>query len=437
MTLQYKKGISFTYFSTFFLIVLLLFYILLSFVSSRLNSKYESVQNTLSQFIICEQASQTLKDTTSYLTEQAQLFIMTHDEAYSQAYLNEKYVTKKRETAISKLLDATSNENASFIKLQIAMNQSESLSSIELYGMRLAYEAAGKKNIPEQLKTIEIKNSDLRSNSIERQAVAESKIYGSGYLLYKNRVNSNCNGIINDIENKIQTKLRSDAAQTQKLLNLFSILQLLVLVFSALFFVTIICLIILPLRKLTLSLRKKETMPVTGAEELRFLAMTYNEVNEFDVLTGSLSRRAFNELCNKFSRQEIYLCLILVDIDNFKKINDTYGHSKGDLVLTTVAQYLESGFRQNDYVSRIGGDEFAILCPNLKEHDEELFETKINSINKKFTQNPETKGIVSISAGIALSKTGYSKDLFANADKALYTAKAKGKGCGHIFSEIL
>lgn len=437
MTLQYKKGISFTYFSSIFLAVLFVFYIFLYFVSFRLNAKYESVQNTLNKFILCEKSSQIIKDTTNYLTEQAQLFIMTHEAEYAEAYITEKYVTRKREAAIEKLLESTTPEDTNYIKLQIAMNQSDSLSAIELYGMRLAYEAAGIKDIPPVLKQIEIKNSDIRKKIDEKQDVAESKIYGSGYLLYKKRVNSNCAGIINDIENNIQRKLKNDSEQTKNLLNFFSILQIVIICFSAAFFIALITLILIPMRKLTMSLRKKETMPLTGAEELRFLAMTYNEVNEFDVLTGSLSRRAFNELCNKYSKQKMNLCLILVDIDNFKKINDTYGHSKGDVVLMTVSRYLGESFRENDYVSRIGGDEFAILCPQSQDDDGEIFENKINHINRQLSQNPETSGIVSLSAGIALSRTGYSKELFANSDKALYTAKAKGKGCGHIFSEVL
>jgi len=432
MTENKKKGINFTVFSTFFLFLLVVFYVILSYVSNNINAKYNSVQDIITSYIACEKSSQTIKDKSNYLTTHAELFIMTHDEKYARDYIKEKYKIKSREKAIEQLLETSSPNDENYLKLQIAMNQSQSLTSIELYGMRLAYKSAGIKNIPPEIEEIKLRPNDVKASPAEQQKIAEATIFGEGYLIYKNRVNENCIAIIQDIESKIQNKLSKNAIELDHLIISLTIIEFFVLVLSGNYFTCLITTIIIPLKNLTKSLQKKERMPEAGAQELIYLAETYNEVYEYDTLTRSLSRRAFSALCQRFEKEQNKLCLILVDVDSFKSINDKYGHSSGDSVLKEVAKRLSEVFRKNDYICRIGGDEFAVLLPDMGSEMGRSLANKIKDMNLKFS-NFKTVPNVHISAGIAFSEKGYTKELFENSDKALYSAKAKGKAQASIY----
>lgn len=155
---------------------------------------------------------------------------------------------------------------------------------------------------------------------------------------------------------------------------------------------------------------------------------------ETDHLTGLYNRRAFDEALkveiSRGSRKQDTISLFIVDIDNFKSVNDTYGHSKGDDLIIAVAEFLKIEKRQYDLLTRWGGDEFAILSPGLTMDDAILF---ANRIIDRFGQSDSAKRFcVTISIGAAtasLIKKVPPNQLYDTADKALYKAKEEGKNC--------
>ena len=121
----------------------------------------------------------------------------------------------------------------------------------------------------------------------------------------------------------------------------------------------------------------------------------------------------------------------MTDIDYFKKVNDTYGHAAGDIVLQTVSKIMRSGLREYDVAGRYGGEEFVILLPFTKideakrvaERLRKAVEDKVIDISKA---NDETKEIrVTISIGV--SELVNDDELIKNSDKALYKAKESGR----------
>lgn len=152
----------------------------------------------------------------------------------------------------------------------------------------------------------------------------------------------------------------------------------------------------------------------------------------YDSLTGVYNRRKFFTLAEKrFAQKRDDLYAVMLDIDKFKSINDTYGHSVGDKVLKEVANVLKNSVDENDILTRLGGEEFAILCN--KDSNENAFEF-IEDIRKK-VENVEITtddGLIvkcTISEGIAK----YTEDLqtldylLHKADEALYEAKNTGR----------
>lgn len=157
----------------------------------------------------------------------------------------------------------------------------------------------------------------------------------------------------------------------------------------------------------------------------------------YDSLTGVANRTLFYEfakkLLNNSKRKNSILGLMFIDIDNFKCINDTYGHAVGDKILIKVANVLKETTRKNDVVARYGGDEFLILLTNIKNINNYngIVSRIINDKNKIIRVN-EKEINVSLSMGASFyPDSGDTIDkLMIQADKAMYTAKnRKGENC--------
>jgi len=149
-----------------------------------------------------------------------------------------------------------------------------------------------------------------------------------------------------------------------------------------------------------------------------------------DALTTLGNRNAFNESCGRLTsradRHDEKFGLLVIDLDNFKTVNDTYGHQEGDKVLQAVAAEISSVLRNEDEAFRIGGDEFCCL---LDCKQKESLKVIADRINKRIEKNTLLKGHgVSCSIGGAVYRQGDNmQSLFERADHALYQVKAAGK----------
>lgn len=151
-----------------------------------------------------------------------------------------------------------------------------------------------------------------------------------------------------------------------------------------------------------------------------------------DALTGLLNRRSGEQLLKQYDdeqqRSENLLCLIMIDIDNFKKINDTFGHAAGDHILKSSSQLLKNKARNTDNVIRWGGEEFLIIVPNSRLKDAAEFAERIRKSIEQHTD--KEVGLITASFGVAeLHLDEGTASLLNRADKALYKAKLGGKNC--------
>lgn len=155
----------------------------------------------------------------------------------------------------------------------------------------------------------------------------------------------------------------------------------------------------------------------------------------FDSLTGLANRAYFTEklegYLNQKRRGDHTVALALIDLDKFKYVNDTYGHPIGDALLQRVSEILKSRVRDNDFVARIGGDEFAILFPNTSEIEEVV--VPLNRMLDTLMKPIHIKGIkIKIGASIGISlyprHATTAEDLIKAADDALYAVKENGRG---------
>lgn len=173
----------------------------------------------------------------------------------------------------------------------------------------------------------------------------------------------------------------------------------------------------------------------TANDRRKIATLTQESIT--DALMGIFNRRHF-ERC---FHDEVEICshnpskifsLILIDVDHFKKINDNYGHQRGDEVLRTIATRVLSVARKSDIVARFGGEEICIIAPDCDEKESLLFAQRVqDAINKEPmpTSLPnQTPLNVHVSIGVSTWEKGLaSYQLLARADKALYTAKELGR----------
>ncbi|MBE0493671.1 MAG: diguanylate cyclase [Thiomicrospira sp.] len=198
-----------------------------------------------------------------------------------------------------------------------------------------------------------------------------------------------------------------------------------------------------PIRKIsenTLSLQQQMIDSTQIIKKLKRELEHVTTLAKTDSLTGIPNRRGFDELCEehiKLAQKEgSTLCMVLLDLDHFKKINDTYGHLVGDSVLRYIARTLHAETKGQDAIARLGGEEFVILLSDISYQN-------AHNVSEKIRKRIATKVLIvkghnmplqfTSSFGVALYRAGESADqLFERADRALYLAKQNGRNqtCG-------
>lgn len=202
---------------------------------------------------------------------------------------------------------------------------------------------------------------------------------------------------------------------------------------------------VLQLRQTVRDQKKRENSKIEAlANQVDFLKNELEKARtqmQTDALTGVGNRKAFDhyleDLVEKGQIHGISFALMVLDIDDFKKINDTYGHQVGDRVLVAFAQKCRSLIRSNDFMARYGGEEFIIILPGASLRNAQKKAKEICKLLAGTRYSVDESGnslIVTSSIGVAsLKKNDSGAEIVARADKALYLAKKEGKN--RVFTE--
>lgn len=409
-------------------------------------TQYSVLRSAMQDYISCENAAHELQEGSDILTKQVRLAAATGDTAYIDAYFEEANVTKSRENALKNLALLDSSSDA-IDALQNALAASVNLMQTEYYSMRLVEESIGNalSEWPEELKQVELLPEDSSLSPADKLYKAQQLVIGIDYENAKDTISNDVNDAISSLTEDINIR-QNHAADT--FAHVFILIITCVLIFAVMMFLVCMLMrfwVVHPLIRFNHDIERDSTLSVGGANELQTLAKTYNRIYEeneerqrlikhqaeHDPLTDLLNRGAYDRIFDLYEKDKKNFALILIDVDTFKSVNDTYGHAVGDVILKKVAKLLTTTFRTIDYVCRIGGDEFAIIMVEMTSDLSYTITEKITDINQQLSVSDGNAPAVSLSVGVAFTdRKNPGKSMFTDADTALYYTKEHGKnGC--------
>lgn len=385
----------------------------------------------------------------NYLTQQIQLYVMTGDREYADAYFEEITVRKRSKQAL-KALEEYKILPHTYQFLKNALAQSNQLMEQEIYAIKLTAlsQKADLHEFPETVQNLVLNEEDRNLTPEQMQGKARTIVFGTGYQEVKAQIASNISYFVNEaISNTYKNQQDSFSSLKETIITNKIYLSILFLL-NLITFIMIILLIIKPLQIYINCIKDEKRLDIVGSYEFKYLALTYNDIYdlkasheallrqraEHDTLTGLINRGAFEQIRQLFAVNPVPLALLLIDVDKFKTINDTYGHETGDEILKKTAHTIRDCFRSKDYPARIGGDEFAVILTDITLHEKEVIRRKVEKMNEVLMSPSDGLPPVSLSVGGAFSAQGFIEGLYAYADRALYVVKEKGR-CGCRFYE--
>ena len=405
---------------------------------------YLRMEQASERYILAEQAAANLEAGSDTLTEAVRSFVVTGEFPYLQNYFTEANETRRRDKAVSDLESMMSRDSTAYTRLSDALSLSNERMADEYQAMNLILSSGEYEEalIPDELREAGLSPEDAAKSPAEKYRLALNLVYGDRYEDYKARIRSSTRACTEElIEANDKERMRLND-RLEVLLSVQTVLTVLMLAVVLAIVLYISGWIRKPLTSMVEQMRAKKTVLPAGAEELRFVSETYNTIfeenrrtherltygNMHDALTGLYNRSAYD-----FMRHDLDMsrnALLLVDVDRFKGINDTYGHDVGDLVLKRVADVLKYSFRSTDLVFRLGGDEFVVIMTNVDSSMRDQVKRKIDQANVMLQKPADDLPPTSLSVGVAFAdRENPEGDIFKDADTALYRVKEAGR-CG-------
>ena len=419
----------------------------------RIYSDYKELITIEEKFTASINSSTELLRASDHLTDLMRLYVLHGGDEYLDNYLNESFVEKHREKAIETLQGLGNDESTEYLRK--ARDVSYDLMNEEYQAAVLIHYAEA----PDTPLRTEIENwkntnedivaDDLLMSSEDMKEKAISLVVDENYQNKKEKIRN----LVRDCEECINRDLNSKYEDFSVRLKNHLELQIIFIV-SLLTVAVILCIVmqimvLKPIKSFIRDLRNDKTIKAQCVAELVNFADVYNELYlqnqaykdrlhfraEHDALTGLLNRSAFDTVTHQLRNSGMSIALIMMDIDKFKDINDTYGHEVGDHALKKTADVLKSSFRGSDYVIRYGGDEFIVILTDITTAQMNVIDLKLGLIGQKLRTGDGRVSSITVSAGVAFGTDGFEEELLKTADEALYNTKNNGRNGYTICNE--
>lgn len=434
-----RDGISLRTIHMWLIVGALIISCLMFYSTYHLSTSFRNLAETSEQQIELRKAARELMDASDYLTENVQRFTIEGDTQFMDDYFDEAFEAHHREEAITKMSEGKGHEEA-LKQLQQAMDKSVELMDQEYYAMRLVIDAKGYTEYPDVLGSVKLSSQDKALSADEKMRRAVELVHGEEYYKIKDEIRENMRASLDELEKMAYS---NDASAIESLRDEMTLVRLIIVLQTiGIFFMVWLTsrLGIHPVLNAVDRIKADSPIPEVGANEFRYLARAYNKMYEVyrqslehlnfkashDELTGAYNRAGYDLLLSSVDLSSTYM--LLFDVDDFKSVNDNYGHEMGDRILIRLVEVLKDNFRSDDYICRLGGDEFVVFMVHATEMQHNLIALKIEEINRELARPVEGMPPISVSVGIVHgSEASSTENLFEKTDEAMYQAKRRGK----------
>ena len=431
---------------SYFLVVISLLAAAALFIADiSVNNGYQRMVRASNRYIVSQLAASNMEAGSDWLTDRVRCFVVTGEIEYMQDFFEEVNVTRRRDKALTDLETLLEGSDSSaYASLATALELSNELVEREYEAMRLLVEAGdyAPADIPEAITEVDLSAEDLALTPEAQRAKAQTLVFDNTYMHFKDRIRESVRLCTQELIRASSLELEQASSRMSLFVHVQTAFTIVFLLIVLLIVAIINGLVRVPLTRMVELMRAQKEIPPKGVEELQFATRTYNAILKenaaareklrheasHDGLTGLLNRGAYEMMLH--SVDTAHMALILVDIDYFKTVNDTYGHDVGDKVLKRVASVLKQSFRSVDVICRIGGDEFVVIMTRADSSMRKLVVDKIDQANALLQHPKDELPPVSLSVGVAFSDRKNPRgDIFKDADTALYRVKEAGR-CG-------
>ena len=447
MNSEKQKGISLKLVNRIMITVTIVIAFLLFLSILQVTEYYGQMKDATQMYVDSQKDAMDLRLGSDYLTEQVRNYAVTGDREFLDNYFEEAQVTKRRNRAVESIREVL-DDSPAYASLNEALDYSNELMNVEYESFLLMLDVtkAEKTDYPEVLRSMDLSEEDRLLSDADKREKAIDLVFNDTYQDYKQKIYEGVQICTEELSRY------TEYAQNESMDLLNQKLQQQYLLIAVLLCATIVAVlvirytVVLPLQRNAKQMQEDEFLQVGGVNELKMLQTSYNEIFSrishdrqklsyeatHDALTGLYNRAAYDQNIPDLKDQEI--CFLMIDVDDFKGINDTRGHDVGDLVLQKVADTLKHSFRNEDMIFRLGGDEFVVIMMNMHEGLKDLVKRKVEMIRKKLNETDGNVPAVTLSIGAAFSgKDNSTGSIAKDADLALYEVKKKGKGQMRFF----
>ncbi len=431
-----KAGIRLNYLNLILILVGLVIAALMVITMFQTRASVESIVSTTEIYLEDQATGGMLQSIVPQMTETAIGFVQSGDPGLAMAYEGQMNALNEQVIRFTASKNYSEEANASLNKAIYTYRQ--------MYALHEHAMALAARNMPEPaFKALPAFLQEATLSEQEMAMSAEERTGKAMAILTSEDMRSGRESMDSDINTGHRTASEQASAQAEETHN--SIRRIITAQIVLVFLIMLIAagalmlnrfLIISPIQRSVHNLDRREPIPVKGSYEMRHLAQVYNDVlkdNEekkealsytasHDALTDLFNRGEFDRTYKEFLDQHIGI--IVADVDHFKTYNDQYGHDIGDRVLCIAAETLRQHFRREDYIFRIGGDEFCVIMPDTSQSHGEVIREKILEINQELAERSTDFSPITLTAGIAFWDRPCPKgNLFKDADSMLLELK--------------
>ena len=429
------RGISLNLSNLIFVVIGVVVALQMIHANIQTNENYHLMDSVISESLLSQEATGKMESISSSMSSSALAFVETGDPSHIYAY-NGQRTALNEEFSESGMLSAARQEEDP--DLAQAVSAFESLRALEWTAMRLKADTLPMPltSLPESLQQIALSDEDAALSDEEKQAKASALLSDPEYAGLKSQLAGSVDASHRFVSERASERTAEASALLGKVVRRQKIL---IIVFISIAFLALIMnrlLVLQPINRSVKLLDSRERIPLRGSSEMRHLAQVYNDMLEdnqektralsytasHDALTGVFNRAEFDKTYRQCRSGQIGV--LVVDVDQFKHYNDDYGHDVGDRVLTRVADALKNSFREEDHISRIGGDEFCVIMTNVSMEQAGHVRETVRKINETLSTPVENLPPITISVGVAFwDRPNPDSGIFKDADTALLQIK--------------